>query len=597
MSEATTRNLRSGEFLIDRATPEQVFVPEHFDQEDTMIGQTVEKFIREQVLPVKDRLDAQEEGLHKKLLAALGELGIFMADVPEEMDGLGVSKKATMRVAEKIGLASSFTPACVVQAGIGGLPIIYFGNDDQRARYLEGIMTGTMATAYALTEPGSGSDALAAKSTAVWDESKNAYMLNGTKQFITNAAFADIFIVFAKVDGEQFTCFICEKGMPGLSTGPEEHKMGLKGSSTRALILENVAVPKENVLGEIGKGHRIAFNVLNIGRLKLAPALLGGMKTSLEDGVKYATERHQFKKPIADFGLIKQKIAGATMRTYATESMLYRTADLIDEHIASAKSAGETDTPKATVAALKEFAVECSINKVYSSEALDWIADEMLQLHGGYGFIAEYPAEGAYRDARINRLWEGTSEVNRMLITGTLLSRSMKGELPLLGHIKKISEELMMRRGSEEIPDGLLGAESVLIENAKKISLFVAGAAAQKFMMTMQDQQEILAWCADMIIQTFVMESLYLRTKKLEGERDEAEMKARAAAVTMAVEEGFQLIEGRARSVLAATASGEELRSMMSMFKKLTRRESLNQVEASQTLAEFVTAKGVYPFE
>ncbi len=584
-------------FLVEEVDPAGVFVPEHFEEEDQMIGETVEKFVAEKVAPRKDEIDAQKEGLLKELLAQIGELGIFMADVPEELDGLGVSKKATMRVAERLGLGGSFTPAALVQTGIGGLPIIYFGTDGQREKYLEGIMTGKMMTAYALTEPECGTDALSAKSTAKWDDQKDAYIVNGTKQFITNAGFADLFINFAKVDGEKFTCFIMEKGMPGLSIGPEEVKMGLKGSSTCSLIMEDVEVPKENVLGEVGKGHKIAFNVLNIGRLKLAPAVLGGMKKALADGTCYAKERTQFNKPLADFGLIKQKIAGAAMRTYCTESMVYRTADMIDRHIACSKEAGVEESGQATVAALQELAVECSVNKVFASEAIDWIVDEMLQVHGGYGYVHEYDIEGAYRDSRINRIWEGTSEINRMIITGSLLKRAMDGSLPLMPEIKKITDELMARRGMRDVPEGLLAVEKGTIDNARKMTLFAAGVAAQKYLAELQDQQEILAWIADMVIQTYAMQSALLRTLKIADEKDEAETKARAAAVTIAVEEGIEMVESRARLVLAATASGEELRSMISMVKKLMRRQPANLVEASHCLADYVIEKERYPFE
>ncbi len=596
MSDPSEKKVCSGSFLVEELDPSSVFVPEHFDQEDEMIGDTVEKFVVEKVQPRMEEINAQKEGLLKGLLGELGELGIFMADVPEEMDGLGVSKKVTMRIAERLGLGGSFTPAALVQAGIGGLPIIYFGTDAQREKYLEGIMTGGTITAYALTEPESGTDALSAKSTAKWNEERKVYVLDGTKQFITNAGFADLFIVFAKVDGEKFTCFILERDMAGLSTGPEEEKMGLKGSSTCQVIMEGVEVPAENVLGEVGKGHKIAFNVLNIGRLKLSPAVLGGMKRVIADGVRYAKERHQFGKPIADFGLIRQKIAGAAMRIYCTESMVYRTADLIDRHIAASKEAGETDTAKATVGALQEMAVECSVNKIYGSEALEWIVDEMLQVHGGYGYVHEYPVEGAYRDSRINRIWEGTNEINRMIVTGTLLKRAMDGDLPLMPEIKKITDELMSRRVSRETPEGLLGDERAVIDNARKITLFTAGVAAQKYLATLQDQQEILAWIADMVIRTFAMQSVYLRTLRLEGERSAEEIAARAAAVRIAVAEGIEVVESRARLVLAATASGEELRSMMSMIRKLMRRQPVNLVEAGRTLAGFVIEQEAYPF-
>lgn len=592
----TAKTVQSGAFLINETDASTVFVPEHFDAEERLVADTVEKFVQEEVLPRHAEIEAQQEGLLKQLVAQIGELGVFLADVPEELDGLGLSKKASMRVAEKLGLGRSFTPPALAQGGIGGLPIVYFGNDDQRQRYLEDIMTGAKVTAYALTEPESGSDALAAHSTAVWNEEQGVYLLNGSKQFITNAGFADLFIVFAKVDGEHFTCFILERDMPGFSVGPEEHKMGLLGSSTCGLVFQDVAVPRANVLGEVGKGHRIAFNVLNIGRLKLAPAVLGGMKTSLEDGIQYALQRRQFGKALVEFGLIRQKLAGAAMRIYCTESMCYRTADLLDQHIAASKAAGRTDSGQATVAALKELAVECSINKIYCSEALDWIVDEMLQVHGGYGYIEEYPAASAYRDARINRIWEGTSEINRMIITGTLLKRALKGELPLLGAIKQVSEELMTLRGMGEVPAGRLGDARAAVASAKKMVLFVAGVAAQKFQTGLAEQQEVLGWVADMVIQTFAMESAMLRTLRLADEVPPDELAAREAAVRLAVEEGMQLVGGRAQLVLAAAAQGEELRSMLSMWKKLTRRLPFDLVEAGRALSAYVVEQGKYPF-
>jgi alkylation response protein AidB-like acyl-CoA dehydrogenase len=435
VADETVDNVQSGAFLIRETDPQAVFAPELFNDEDRLMGDTVEKFVVETVRPRRDEVDAKQPGVVRELIGQLGELGVFMADVPEEHDGLGASKKVIMLMSEKLGMGGSFTPAAMIQTGIGGLPVIYFGTDEQRERYLEGIMTGTTLTAYALTEPESGSDALSARSTARRDEAKGVYVLNGTKQFITNAGNADLFIVFAKVDGEHFTSFILERDMAGFSVGAEEKKMGLVGSSTCPLVMEDVEVPEANVLGEVGKGHRIAFNVLNIGRLKLVPSLLGGMKETLREGVRYAIDRRQFDKSLCEFGLIKQKLAGAAVRIYCTESMCYRTADQIDRHIAAAKAAGQTDTAAATVDALKELAVECSINKVYGSEAADWIVDEMLQVHGGYGYIEEYPIEGQYRDSRINRIWEGTSEINRMIITGTLLKRAMAGELPLMGAI------------------------------------------------------------------------------------------------------------------------------------------------------------------
>ncbi len=596
MSGEQQQNVTSGQFLLAAVDPAEVFVPEDFSEEERMIAATTEKFMQEQVLPRMEALAALEEGLHRRLLGELGELGVFTVDVPEEYEGLGASKKMSMRLAEALGHGMAFASAPVVQAGIGGLPVVFFGNEAQRAKYLPGIMAGTTVTAYALTEPGSGSDALSARTTAVLDEGKGVYLLNGTKQFITNAGFADLFIVFAKVDGEHFTCFLVEKDFPGVSTGPEEKKMGLHGSSTRSLILEDTPVPVENVLGEVGKGAKIAFNVLNIGRLKLAPAVLGGAKVTLAEAMGYAQEREQFGKPLAAFPLIQQKIAGAVMRIYCTESMCYRTADLIDRAIAGIKAAGETDPARAVVQALRELAVECSINKVYSSEAIGWIADETVQIYGGYGYVSEYPAEGRFRDARIHRIWEGTSEINRMIITGELLDRAMKGKIPLLAAVKQVADELMVRRGMAAEPVGLLGAERLAVDNAKKLALFAAGAAAQKFGTGLQQEQEVLAWVADMVIHTFAMESALLRTLHLAEERDAAEVAARAAAVTLAVEDGMDVLEDRARRVLARVGSGDELRSMLSMARKLTRRQPADGAAAGRTLAAFALEKGTYPF-
>ncbi|TAH39561.1 MAG: acyl-CoA dehydrogenase [Planctomycetota bacterium] len=596
MSEVASKTVKSGAWLIEETDPAAVFVPEHMAEDEQQLGAVAEKFVVERVWPQREAIERQEPGVHKKLLQEAGELGFFMADVPEEIGGAGLSKKACMRLAEKLGLAGSCAPAFIVQAGIGGLPVVYFGTPRQREKYLEGIMAGTIGTAYALTETNSGSDALAAKASARYDAARKCYVLNGTKQFITNAGFADLFIVFAKVDGDKFTCFIVENGFPGVSTGPEEHKMGLKGSSTRQLVLQDVPVPEENVLGEIGKGHRIAFNVLNIGRLKLAPAVVGGAKVSLREGMQYAKERKQFGQALASFPLIQHKLAGAAVRIYCAESMVYRTADLIDQAIAGIRAGGEPDAARAAVLALAELSVECSINKVFGSEVVDWVVDEMLQVYGGYGYVQDYPAEGRYRDARINRIWEGTSEINRMLITGTLLERAMKGSIPLLPAVKKIADDLMARRGLEEAPGGPLGPEQAAVANAKRMALFSAGAAAQRYATDLDQQQEILAWVADMLIWSFAMESALLRTLRLAGERTEPEMAARIAAVRMAVEIGSEQVENAARLVLAATAGGDELRSMLSMLKKLSRREPVDLAAAGRTVARYVMERDGYPF-
>jgi alkylation response protein AidB-like acyl-CoA dehydrogenase len=593
MSSTTESSAASGSFLLGPTDPVGLFIPEQFDEEARMLAQSVQDFVLEKVLPHWEAIDAQQEGLLEGLVRETGELGVFAVDAPEAMGGLGAPKTTAVLIAEKIGLGGSFAPAIAVQTGIGGLPIMYFGNDDQRARYVEGILTGEIITAYGLTEAGSGSDALGARTTAVWNEARKVYLLNGSKQFITNAGFADLFIVFAKVDGEHFTAFIVEKGAEGFTVGPEEKKLGLKGSSTCALSFDDTPVPAENVLGEIGKGHKIAFNVLNIGRLKLSPAVLGGGKISLADGARYAKERKQFGQPLAAFPLIQQKLAAACSRIYCQETMVYRTAHDVDRHVAAS---GNGDKARATVDALKELSVECSINKVYSSETVDWVADEMLQVHGGYGFIAEYAAERYYRDARINRIWEGTSEINRMLITGMLLERATKGELALLPAIKQITDELMSRTPRRDPPAEPFGPEMAAVELARKQTLFVAGVAAQKHGADLQQEQEVLAWIADMIIQTYAMESAVLRASKSVAFTDEQGVAARRAAARLAIETGLPLVESVAKQVLTASAQGEELRSMLSMHRKLTRREPFDVRAEGRLLAQVVLESEGYPF-
>jgi alkylation response protein AidB-like acyl-CoA dehydrogenase len=593
MSTTTAKPVASGTFLLGPTDPADVFVPEQFDEESIMLARSVEDFVKEKVLPRWEAIDAQEEGLLEGLVRETGELGVFAVDVPEALGGLGAAKTTAMLIGGKIGMGGSFAPAIMVQTGIGGLPILYFGTDEQRARWVEGILSGDVITAYALTEAGSGSDALGARTTAVYDEARDVYLLNGSKQFITNAGFADLFIVFAKVDGEHFTAFIVERGAEGFTVGPEEKKLGLKGSSTCALSFDDTPVPAANVLGEIGKGHKIAFNVLNIGRLKLSPAVLGGAKISLAEGARYAAERHQFGKPLTAFPLIQQKLATACSRIYCQETIVYRTAHDVDRHI---EASGVEDKAAATVAALRELSVECSINKVYSSEVVCLVADEMLQVHGGYGFIAEYAAERHYRDARINRIWEGTSEINRMLITGMLLERTMKGELPLLPAIKQVTDELMSRTG-RETPEGDFGVELAAVELARKQTLFAAGVAAQKHMQALQEEQEVLAWLADMIIQTYVMESAVLRAGNAAGHVSAEGVVARRAAARLAIEEGMPVVEAAARQVLAASAEGEELRSMLSMHRKLTRREPFDVRSEGRLLAGVVIEAEGYPFD
>ncbi len=590
---SSEKAVASGTFLLGPSDPAQFFIPEQFDEEARMLAQSVEDFVTERVIPQWEAIDAPHAGVLEGLVRESGELGIFAVDVPEELGGLGAAKTTAILISEKVGMGGSYAPAVAVQTGIGGLPIIYFGTDEQRAKYVEKILTGEIITAYGLTEAGSGSDALGARTTAVLDTEKGVYLLNGSKQFITNAGFADLFIVFAKVDGEHFTAFILERGTPGFTVGPEEHKLGLKGSSTCPLSFDDTPVPEANVLGEIGKGHKIAFNVLNIGRLKLSPLVLGGAKISLAEGAKYAKERHQFGQPLAAFPLIQQKLAAACSRTYCHETNVYRTAHDVDRYIDASEL---TDKAAATVAALHELSVECSINKIYASEAIDFVVDEMLQLHGGYGFIAEYHAERHYRDARINRIWEGTSEINRMLITGTLMEKAMKGELALLPAIQQITEDLTDRAADEGVPEGDFGAERAVVELARRQSLFAAGVAARKHMASLEQEQEILSWLADMIIQTYTMESAVVRAMKSVAYVDEKGVTARRAAARLAIETGMPVVEAAAKQVLAASAQGDELRRMLAMHRKLTAREPFEVRAEGRILAGAVLDAEGYPF-
>ncbi len=595
ISTETPRAIRTASFLLRATDPADMFVPEEFDDDARMLAESVEDFVRDRVVPNIARIDAQEDGLLEGLVREAGELGVFAVDVPEEFGGLGAPKTTAMLVAERLGLGASFTPAVAVQTGIGGLPILYFGTKDQRERWVERIVSGEIITAYALTEAGSGSDALGARTSATYDADRDVYVLNGSKQFITNAGFADLFIVFAQVVGGRFTAFIVERDASGFTIGPEEHKLGLKGSSTCALSFADTPVPAANVLGEIGKGHRIAFNVLNIGRLKLSPAVLGGAKVSLETGAKYAAQREQFGKPIAEFPLIQQKLAAACSRIYCAETMVYRTAHAIDRHVEAAQVGDDPCAP--IVDALREFSVECSINKVYASEAMDFTADEMLQIHGGYGYVSEYPAERHYRDARINRIWEGTSEINRMLITGMLLKRTMKGDVALLPAIKKVTDELMTRRRRPERDDSPYAAELAAVEQARKQTLFAAGVASQKFLATIEDEQEVLAWLADMIIQTYAMESAVLRAARVHDAVSSDGRAARRAAARLAIETGMSIVRSAALQVLTASSDGEERRTMLAMHRKLTRREPFDVREEGRTLAAAVLAAEGYPFK
>jgi alkylation response protein AidB-like acyl-CoA dehydrogenase len=585
MSTTESVAKKGGGFLLERPAPEEIFTPEDINEEQKMIAKTTEDFVKEQVWPVLEEIENHNFDHTVRLLKQAGELGLLGADVPEEYGGFGLDKITSTLITEKISLGRSFGLSHGAHVGIGSLPIVLFGNEEQKKKYLPALATGEKIAAYALTEPGSGSDALGAKTTAKLSEDGKYYLLTGEKQWITNSGFADVFIVYAKIDGEKFTAFIVERDFPGVSVGPEEKKMGIKGSSTRTLILDEARVPVENLLGEPGRGHVIAFNILNIGRFKLAAGCLGSAKRAIEISAKYAQERKQFKVPIAKFGLIREKLATMAAKTYALESMVYRTGGYFEENLSQVEGAQGADVAKA----IAEYALECSINKVFGSEVLDYVVDEGVQIHGGYGFMQEYEIENMYRDSRINRIFEGTNEINRLLIPATLMRKAMKGELPLIQAAQELQEELltMMPTLPEEEP-ALLEEEADLIENAKKIFLMSAGLAVEKYQMELEKQQEILRDIADIAIEVYAMESAWLRAKKALDKEGEEKAKIKADLTRAYVYEAFPRIEQRARHILSAMEEGDVLRTQLSVLRKLTRYTPINEVALKRSIAKQV---------
>ncbi|MDQ0188905.1 acyl-CoA dehydrogenase family protein [Alicyclobacillus cycloheptanicus] len=567
-------------FLIEDADPSQVFTPEDFTKEHLMIAETTRAFVEGEVIPHQEELEHQDWELTVKLLRKAGELGLLAADVPEEYDGLGADKVTSALITEYITRGGSFALSHGAHVGIGSLPIVFFGNEAQKKKYLPKLASGEWIAAYALTEPGSGSDALGAKTTAKLSDDGKYYILNGAKQFITNAGFADVFVVYAKIDGEKFSAFIVERNFEGVSTGPEEKKMGIKASSTRPLILEDVKVPVENLLGEPGRGHVIAFNILNIGRYKLAVGSVGGMKTALEMAVKYANTRKQFKTAISNFPLIQQKLADMNIRTYVSESMAYRATGDIDKRLEAVE---DSTDGKAVAKAIEEYALECSVEKVFASEALDFVVDENVQIHGGYGFIQEYGAERAYRDSRINRIFEGTNEINRLIIPDTLMKRAMKGELALLPAVQGLDLS-----GSFEEPasDEPLAHETHLLSLAKKVFLFSAGNAVQKYMQSLKDEQEILANIANIVIEIYAIESALLRTKKALAKGANADNKVDMTQVF--TQEAFDRIRSNARSIFAAMEEGEKLQKRLALLDKITHYTPVNSKEIKRRIAKRV---------
>jgi hypothetical protein len=588
--------VKGGAFLIESISPQQVFTPEEFNEEQLLIAKAVTEFVVGEIQPVSEEIEEKKEGLLVSLLKKAGELGFLSADIPEEYGGQDLDKVSSLLLWEKMAQAGgSFMASFGTHTGIGSLPIIFFGNQDQKRRYLPKLATGEIIGAYALTEPEAGSDALNAKTTAVLSPDGKYYILNGQKQFITNAGIADLFTTYAKVDGNKFTSFIVERNFEGVSVDEEENKMGVKGSSTRSVIFADVKVPVENLLGEIGKGHIVALNVLNMGRFALGAGNLGGAKRALQEAVTYAKKRVQFGKPIAEFGLIKYKIAEMAIQSFIMESMVYRTGGLTDRILGPIDRHAE-DVGMQMANGIEEYNIEDSINKVFCSEMTGYIVDEAVQIHGGYGYIHDYPVERGYRDVRINRIWEGTNEINRLLIVDMLTKRAMKGRLPLLVAAQKVAGELLTLRPKVESDDGKLTLQQEMVEISKKITLLVTGAAVQKYMMKLADEQELLGLISDMVIQVFAMESGLLRAMKTTGRPMDERGQIQRAVVKVFVNDAFDRLEGFAKKAFAAVAEGDTLRTQLSALKKLTRFTPVNTIALRREIAEAVIKIGRYPF-
>jgi alkylation response protein AidB-like acyl-CoA dehydrogenase len=591
IARAVPREIAGGSFLIEERTPEEVFTPEDFTEQHLLIAKTAEEFAAKEIVPNIERMERKDLSAHRELLKKAGELGFSGVDIPEQYGGAGLDKVTSALIADRIAKYGGFSTTWGAHASIGMLPIVYFGTEEQKKRYLPGLASGETVGAYALSESSSGSDAMNIRTRAALSADGNCYVLNGEKMWITNAGFADLFIVFAKVDGEKFTAFIVERNFPGFSAGPEEHKMGIRGSSTCPLILSDCKVPVENVLGEIGKGHHIAFNVLNVGRFKLGAGCVGGARNSLESAISYAKERKAFGKVIADFGLIREKLANMAVGVFTGEAMAYRTVGMMDRAIAQL---GESHSDmKAVRGAIDEYLVECSILKVWGSEMVDSVVDETMQIYGGYGFVEEYPAERPYRDARINRIFEGTNEINRLVITGFLLKRAMSGQLPLMAAIQKLMDE-MLSGGKENGAQGVLAEERRLVATAKKMGLFAAGIATQKYMQAIQDQQGIMGAIANMTIETYAMESALLRAQKLAARKGEAGAAHAIAMARVYVAGAMERIESAAKAVIAAASEGDMLRSQMAILRRLAKYEPFNTIALREKIAQRVIEAGKY---
>ena len=590
MEATLNTTLKGGEWLVKESKAAQTFIPEEFTEEQTMIRDMCDQFLKTEVMPNVERMDKMEPGYMRSLVEKAGGQGMLAVAFPEEYGGMGKDFVTSTIVNEYLGAGHSFSVAISAHTGIGTLPILYFGTDEQKAKYIPKLINGEWVGAYGLTEPNSGSDALGAKTTARLSDDGTHYLLNGQKCWITNGGFADIYTVFAKVDGDKFTTFIVEKGFEGFTQGPEEDKMGIKGSSTVQLYFQDCKVPVENVLGEIGKGHKIAFNILNIGRLKLCAATVGGAKYAINASVEYAKTREQFKTPIANFGAIQYKLAEMVIKTFAAESALYRTAKWIDDKEHELFESGKPFN-EALLGAAEEYAIECAILKVYGSEALDYIVDEGVQIHGGNGYSAEYNISRSYRDSRINRIYEGTNEINRLLTVDMTLKRAMQGRLNMMGAAMKVQGELMSIPEFGDEDETPFAQERALIQGFKKAVLLTSGAAAQKLMMQLQNEQEILMCIADMSIDTFVAESLLLRVMKLAETGSDTIYKD---ILNCYLYDAADRIAKSGKDAINAFAEGDEQRMILMGIRRFTKAQPFNSKEARRRIAGHLISNGRY---
>jgi alkylation response protein AidB-like acyl-CoA dehydrogenase len=592
-SVVTRTAARGGSFLLESPAPQDVFTPADLTDDQKLIGQTAEEFVLKEVLPLAKDLENKKPGLMAELIRKGGELGLMGGGVPEAYGGAGLDKIATTVLTEKLSIYGGFAVTHGAHAGIGTLPIVYFGTEEQKQKYLPKLATAELIGAYCLSEPQAGSDAQNSLTRAELNSEGTHYVLNGQKMWITNGGFADLYIVFAKIDGEKFSAFIVERNYPGCKPGNEEHKMGIHGSSTTPVFLENCKVPKENLLHEIGRGHIVAFNILNSGRFTLGASCVGGAKHVLMTASKYTKERKAFGKPIGDFGLMKEKLAEMAIRIFAVESMVYRSSGNIEAMM----SAATGDKVAHSMKVLEEYAIESSIAKVYGSEMLDFVVDEGVQIFGGYGFHEEYPVCRAYRDSRINRIFEGTNEINRMLIVQMLMKRAMGGQLPLIPAAMKLADEILAGPSFEEAPEGVLADETRIVANAKKMFLQAAGGAVQKFREKLADEQELVAALANVVMEVYAMESCLLRAQKAAVAKGEASSKVMIDAARVFISDAMERVEHEAKRAIAAVHEGDMLTTQMAVLKRFGKRPALDTIALRRSVAAAVQAQDRYPFE